>query len=134
MISRSTMPDQKNKISWPRHSRTFDRRYRHRANCPEQNQIFAMKITLETSRSLVRRDSRRKRIFRSALVLPVAIRRGRAALWRIGPAPHPVAVGLEPARVEPDWKAARPTDTRKMENRPGARHTIGAGGLRTRSS
>src|SRR6266480_5556213 len=131
------MPDQKNKISWPRYSRTFGQRYRRRANCPEQNQNFAMRITLEKSRSPVRRDSRRKLIFRSALVLLVTARRGQAPLWRVGfrePAPHPVAVGLEPARVEPHWKAAKPTDTRKMGNRPGARHTIGAGGLRTKSS
>ena len=131
------MPDQKNKISWPRYSRTFGQRYRRRANYPEQNQNFAMKITLETSRSPVRRDSRRKPIFRSALVLPVAVRRGQPPLWRIGSrvqTPHQVALGLEPARVEPHWKEGRPKDTRKMENRPGARHTIGAGGLRTKSS
>src|SRR2546429_1916863 len=129
------MPDQKNKISWSRYSRTFVQRYRRRANCPDQN--FAMKITLEKSRSPVRRDSRRKLIFRSALVLRVAVRRGQATLWRIGfraRAPHQVAVGLEPARVEPHWKAARPPDTRKMENRPGARQTIDAAGLRTKSS
>src|SRR5437879_4851625 len=98
------MPDQKNKISWSRYSRTFAQRYRRRANCPGQNQNFAMKITLETSGSPVRRDSRRKLIFRSGLVLRVAVRRGQAPLWRIGfraPAPHPVAVGLEPAQVEP---------------------------------
>src|SRR5947207_11114549 len=131
------MPDQKNKISWPRYSRTFGQRYRRQANYPEQNQNFAMKITLERSRSPVRRDSRRKQIFRSALGLRVAVRRGQAPLWRIGfrePAPHQVAVGLDPARVQPPEKAGRPTDTRKMGNRPGARHTIGAGGLRTKSS